>query len=73
MFFYQFYLLLLTIKGAPQTAARTSGDCTFEVDECGWTNVGSSSRTDEMDWERRLGQNARTPMADHTLGAPTGK
>ncbi|CAG7819888.1 unnamed protein product [Allacma fusca] len=57
---------------APQTAAGTSGDCTFEIDECGWTNVGSASRTDEMDWERRLGQNAKTPISDHTLGSPAG-
>lgn len=25
-----------------------------------------------MDWERRLGSNARSPIPDHTLGAPTG-
>lgn len=57
--------------GAPQTAAGLSGDCTFEIDECGWANV--AGRTDEMDWERRLGSNARTPISDHTLGAATGK
>ncbi|XP_021968384.1 MAM and LDL-receptor class A domain-containing protein 1 isoform X2 [Folsomia candida] len=55
---------------APQTAAGLSGDCTFEIDECGWANV--AGRTDEMDWERRLGSNARTPISDHTLGAATG-
>ncbi|CAL8109886.1 unnamed protein product [Orchesella dallaii] len=57
---------------APQTAAGLSGDCTFEIDECGWANVGPASRTDEMDWERRLGSNARTAISDHTIGSPTG-
>lgn len=62
----------MNFSGAPQTAAGSSGDCTFEIDECGWMNIGSAARTDEMDWERRLGQNAKTPIADHTLGSPAG-
>lgn len=57
---------------APQTAAGLSGDCTFEIDECGWSNIRPAARSDEMDWERRLGSNARTPIPDHTLGAATG-
>ncbi|XP_066995371.2 MAM and LDL-receptor class A domain-containing protein 2 [Anabrus simplex] len=34
---------------APQVAAPDTGDCTFEVDECGWT---SSGNREGVRWER---------------------
>jgi len=58
---------------APQIAAPMSGDCTFEVDECGWSNVGARDRLDDLDWERISGQATRTPTHDHTLGTEKGK
>lgn len=58
---------------APQVAAPTSGDCTFEVDECGWSNVGSRDRLDDIDWERTSGAALRTTAYDHTLGTEKGK
>ncbi|XP_054280218.1 MAM and LDL-receptor class A domain-containing protein 1-like [Macrosteles quadrilineatus] len=57
---------------APQVAAPGSGDCTFEVDECGWSNVGSRERVDDIDWERTSGQSLRTATIDHTLGTEKG-
>jgi len=50
-----------------------SGDCTFEVDECGWSNVGTRDRLDDLDWDRISGQATRTPTHDHTLGTEKGK
>jgi len=58
---------------APQIAAPMSGDCTFEVDECGWSNAGARDRLDDIDWERISGQATRTPTHDHTLGTEKGK
>ncbi|XP_075219109.1 MAM and LDL-receptor class A domain-containing protein 1-like isoform X2 [Lycorma delicatula] len=57
---------------APQIAAPGSGDCTFEVDECGWSNVMSRERLDDIDWERTSGQSLRTTTHDHTLGSEKG-
>ncbi|XP_046682188.1 MAM and LDL-receptor class A domain-containing protein 1-like [Homalodisca vitripennis] len=57
---------------APQVAAPGSGDCTFEVDECGWSNVGSRERLDDIDWERTSGQSLRTAAQDHTIGTEKG-
>jgi hypothetical protein len=50
-----------------------SGDCTFEVDECGWSNVGTRERVDDIDWDRVSGQATRTSTHDHTLGSEKGK
>lgn len=58
---------------APQIAAATSGDCTFEVDECGWSNVASRERLDDIDWERTSGAALRSTAHDHTLGTEKGK
>jgi hypothetical protein len=60
-------------SAAPQIAAPMSGDCTFEVDECGWSNVGTRDRLDDLDWDRISGQATRTPTHDHTLGTEKGK
>ncbi|XP_039298033.1 MAM and LDL-receptor class A domain-containing protein 1-like [Nilaparvata lugens] len=57
---------------APQIAAPGSGDCTFEVDECGWSNIMSRERLDDIDWERTSGQSLRTSTHDHTLGSEKG-
>lgn len=57
---------------APQIAAPTSGDCTFEVDECGWSNVGSRERLDDIDFERTSGAALRNTAHDHTLGTEKG-
>ncbi|XP_060847650.1 MAM and LDL-receptor class A domain-containing protein 1-like isoform X1 [Rhopalosiphum padi] len=57
---------------APQIAAATSGDCTFEVDECGWSNVVSRERLDDIDWERTSGAALRSTAHDHTLGTEKG-
>ncbi|XP_069694256.1 MAM and LDL-receptor class A domain-containing protein 1-like [Periplaneta americana] len=57
---------------APQIAAAASGDCTFEVDECGWTNAGARDRVDDIDWDRVSGQATRTSTHDHTLGSEKG-
>ena len=58
---------------APQVAAATPGDCTFEVDECSWSNVGTRERKDDIDWDRVSGQATRTNTYDHTLGSEKGK
>ncbi|XP_066995484.2 MAM and LDL-receptor class A domain-containing protein 1 [Anabrus simplex] len=57
---------------APQIAAATVGDCTFEVDECGWNNVATRERVDDIDWDRVSGQATRTSTHDHTLGSEKG-
>ncbi|XP_026677384.1 MAM and LDL-receptor class A domain-containing protein 1-like [Diaphorina citri] len=56
---------------APQIAA-SNGDCTFEVDECGWSNVVSRERLDDIDWERTSGAALRSAVHDHTLGTEKG-
>ena len=38
---------------APQVAATTPGDCSFEDDECGWSNPDQREGVDELDWERK--------------------
>lgn len=65
--------MVVYFTAAPQVAAPGSGDCTFEVDECGWSNVGSRERLDDIDWERTSGQSLRTATQDHTLGTEKGK
>ncbi|XP_069937459.1 MAM and LDL-receptor class A domain-containing protein 1-like, partial [Cherax quadricarinatus] len=67
----------ITIKqgacpSAPQVAAAKSGDCTFEVDECGWTNPGPRDRMDEMDWVRTVAADSRVPIRDHSMGTQQG-
>ncbi|CAL4111317.1 unnamed protein product, partial [Meganyctiphanes norvegica] len=57
---------------APQVAAGSNGDCTFEVDECGWTNMAPIARSDEVDWVRTVAADNRAPSRDHTLGTPQG-
>ena len=37
----------------PQVAAASPGDCSFEDDECGWSNPGQREGGDELDWERK--------------------
>ncbi|KAJ9586122.1 hypothetical protein L9F63_020234, partial [Diploptera punctata] len=37
---------------SPQVASPKAQDCTFEVDECGWTNVPSSRGRDKIEWQR---------------------
>ncbi|KAK7601263.1 hypothetical protein V9T40_008704 [Parthenolecanium corni] len=61
-----------TCPTAPQIAAPMNGDCTFEVDECGWSNVGSRDRLDDIDWERTTGAALRNTAHDHTLGSEKG-
>lgn len=67
------YLTIIFHSAAPQIAASQSGDCTFEVDECGWSNVGSRERLDDIDWERTSGAALRNTAHDHTLGTEKGK
>ncbi|XP_063609951.1 MAM and LDL-receptor class A domain-containing protein 1-like [Penaeus indicus] len=57
---------------APQVAAGNNGDCTFEVDECGWTNPGPRERADEIDWVRTVAADNRAPSRDHTIGTAQG-
>ncbi|GLG93676.1 Uncharacterized protein GBIM_01019 [Gryllus bimaculatus] len=56
----------------PQIAAAMPGDCTFEVDECAWSNAAQRERVDDIDWERVSGQATRTSTHDHTLGSEKG-
>ena len=53
-------------------AAGNPGDCTFELDECGWRNPRASDRVDEADWVRVLAADSRAPTRDHTLGTLKG-
>lgn len=53
-------------------AAGQTGDCTFEVDECGWVSPGPRERLDEMDWVRTVAADNRAPQRDHTLGTLQG-
>jgi hypothetical protein len=39
---------------APQVAAPLSGDCTFEVDECGWISSREAKDRDGIEWQRML-------------------
>ncbi|KAL7643743.1 UNVERIFIED_CONTAM: hypothetical protein RMT77_005749 [Armadillidium vulgare] len=57
---------------SPQTASKFKGDCTFEVDECGWRNVEFQQRMDELDWERTVATENRAPSKDHTLKTSLG-
>ncbi|XP_047739184.1 MAM and LDL-receptor class A domain-containing protein 2 isoform X2 [Hyalella azteca] len=57
---------------APQIAGNNLGDCTFEVDECGWINPGVRDRLDEIDWVRTIASENREPKTDHTIGTPQG-
>ncbi|XP_065351077.1 MAM and LDL-receptor class A domain-containing protein 1-like [Cloeon dipterum] len=62
---------------APQIAAPMPGDCTFEVDECGWANVPSRERMDDIDWERVSGVTGaegrpQLQTFDHTLSTDKG-
>ncbi|CAG2055387.1 unnamed protein product [Timema podura] len=56
----------------PQIAAATIGDCTFEIDECGWSNAAARERVDDIDWDRTSGQATRTSTHDHTMGSEKG-
>ena len=38
---------------APQVAATGPGDCSFEDDECGWSNPERRDAVDELEWERK--------------------
>lgn len=40
------------VSVAPQVAAPTSGDCTFEVDDCGWVNSQAAKGFDRIQWQR---------------------
>ena len=37
---------------APQVAAPLAGDCTFEVDECGWTSGQGARGRNRIEWQR---------------------
>lgn len=57
---------------APQVAGNNLGDCTFEVDECGWVSPGNRDRVDEIDWVRTVASENNHPRSDHTIGTPQG-
>jgi len=58
---------------APQVAATGPGDCSYEDDECGWSNPGQRDSVDELDWERKSAvDGGRFPLNDHTTGAEDG-
>jgi len=58
---------------APQVAATTPGDCSFQDDECGWSNPEKREGVDELDWERKSAADGeRFPLADHTTGDEAG-
>uniref|UniRef100_A0A6A7FLR1 MAM and LDL-receptor class A domain-containing protein 2-like n=1 Tax=Hirondellea gigas TaxID=1518452 RepID=A0A6A7FLR1_9CRUS len=57
---------------APQIAGNNLGDCTFEVDECGWISPGARDRLDEIDWVRTVASENREPRTDHTIGTQQG-
>nr|CAD7201256.1 unnamed protein product [Timema douglasi] len=69
------YTLLFCVyeEATPQIAAATIGDCTFEIDECGWSNAAARERVDDIDWDRTSGQATRTSTHDHTMGSEKGK
>jgi hypothetical protein len=49
-----------------------SGDCTFDVDMCSWTN----SQADDFDWLMGSGTTTTSgtgPDTDHTMANGTGK
>jgi len=64
---HSFLLLLVFLNSvllclvSPQVASPAAGDCTFEVDECGWTNIPGSRGRDKIEWQRlpMRSQNAR--------------
>lgn len=43
------------------------------MDECGWSNIASRERLDDIDWERTSGAALRSAAIDHTLGTEKGK
>lgn len=49
------------------------GDCTFELDTCGWADFSAG----EFKWERvqafGTGSSTQGPAQDHTSGSQTGK
>ncbi|XP_015794188.1 MAM and LDL-receptor class A domain-containing protein 1-like, partial [Tetranychus urticae] len=51
---------------SPQTAARKSGDCTFEENMCYWTNPLPHSGVDDFDWIRQFSFGNYGPKHDHT-------
>lgn len=58
---------------APQVAATGPGDCSFEDDECGWSNPEKRDKVDELDWERMAAsEGSRYPLTDHTTGSQNG-
>ena len=58
---------------APQVAAASPGDCSFEDDECGWQNPDSRDNVDELEWERNSAvEGGRFPLNDHTTGSQGG-
>jgi len=58
---------------APQVAATGPGDCSFEDDECGWSNPEKRDKVDELDWERMAAsEGSRYPLTDHTTGSQDG-
>ena len=58
---------------APQVAASSPGDCSFEDDECGWQNPDSRDNVDELEWERNSAvDGGRFPLNDHTTGSQGG-
>ncbi|XP_063218533.1 MAM and LDL-receptor class A domain-containing protein 1-like [Bacillus rossius redtenbacheri] len=65
-------LTLGSCPTTPQIAATSPGDCTFEIDECGWSNAASRERVDDLDWDRVSGQATRMATHDHTLGTEKG-
>ncbi|XP_015904973.1 MAM and LDL-receptor class A domain-containing protein 1 [Parasteatoda tepidariorum] len=56
----------------PQTAAKNSGDCTFEEDACGWTNALPIDALDDFDWARQYSYSVSGPSTDHTKGTKEG-
>jgi len=58
---------------APQVAATGPGDCSFEDDECGWSNPERRDGVDELNWERTNSVDGnRFPLTDHTTGIESG-
>ena len=54
-------------------ASSTDGDCAFEDDSCGWSNLERNSN-DELNWERvEARSDGRFPQSDHTTGTRDGE
>jgi hypothetical protein len=43
-----------SVPVAPQVASPSAGDCTFEVDECGWISNQKTKGRDGIEWQRML-------------------